>query len=247
MTDENEDKPQPKKGMLYRRYKEIAELKDKGDLSSVSPEELAEFEAFDVRMRATLNELANGISAQIRAASVIPKFNFDLPKLQWDFPTLTTPPRGQAAPAPSDPQPEPEPAETTGEGEKPGREELTTQPATTLELEKIPDPNVVIAATLQDLVGLLTQANLQHEENADYLKLMADNLTETSKARKSADTRAEQQDGTNRRLTIFGITLAAVSAISVIPVLIEFKRWFVETAQEVIAPTLIGTWGIIGG
>lgn len=86
-------------------------------------------------------------------------------------------------------------------------------------------PVEAIEEGLKDLAGLLTEQNLHHAKSADYLKVMAATLIETKAARESADSRADKQAKVNTALTWTAVVLAAVSAISIFPVLIEFWRW----------------------
>lgn len=68
--------------------------------------------------------------------------------------------------------------------------------------------------------------------------MMPDTLDETQQARISADRRNDQQAATNRRFTIAAMLLAAVSVISVFPVLIDFWRCLLPDGEN--AFTLMG-------
>lgn len=89
---------------------------------------------------------------------------------------------------------------------------------------QLANPNAGVEEKLENLLGAMVEQRQQDEQNAKYLELMARTLQETAKARESADHRVDEQAKVNKRFTIAAIVLAAISSISIFPVLIEFWR-----------------------
>lgn len=188
---------EPDDSMTYERYREIAQLDKEGQLESIPKEQLSEYLEFKASMSALIETIYSSATKNIASQFQSPSFPFGRPPIALDDRELDEDP-------------------STNEGK-------LGMPGT--EIAALADPNQAIQRLLEDIAGLMTEQNRHHVKNADYLKVMTNTLVETKAARESADHRADAQAKVNTALTWAAVVLAAVSSISIFPVLIEFWRY----------------------
>lgn len=192
---------EPVDGMTYERYQEIDQLYRDGQLESVSEDELTEYREFKATMSALMESLYTSATKRILSSFQSPSFPFGRRERMT--------PESRSGKRPDAEQADPKASKASDDSS---------------ELVATAEASDAIQDLLEDIVGQMTEQNVQHAKNADYLKLMADTLIETKAARESADRRADVQAATNKRFTILALVLAFAAVV--VPFVVEsIKGW----------------------